>query len=203
MNAVKQTCALTLTLVLGALGASCGGTDKCGNDGDKCGSDLDSGTLLDAGLDASSDASTYSCTSYTPATAKFCGGSHCEQSPATLRADTPSTAVCGTDDEVTSFCSLESVDVVGDCAVNAALIPGAPDTKTCAKAKLTKVRDTCLDCYVKSADCAKDNCLVECGANRRTMACDECRIKKGCIDAFYDCSGYKNPLPEEWQHVMQ
>ncbi|MET0343163.1 MAG: hypothetical protein ABW252_19295 [Polyangiales bacterium] len=184
MNAVKQT----LALALGVL-AACGGSDNGNNDGD-----IDAGhLLLDASL-GSGDAAAFACTSYTaPKLPALCGGSHCEQSPAKLRADTPTTAVCGSDTEVTSFCTLDSVNAVGNCAVMAALGQVA-STKECAKPMLQGVRDACLDCYVASSECAKEKCFLQC-ISRETPACDECRVREGCIEQFYTCSGHINPLP--------
>ena len=50
----------------------------------------------------------------------------------------------------------------------------------------------CVDCFVQSALCAKNNCLVECLSD--PVACETCREENGCISAFYECSGL--PVPE-------
>jgi hypothetical protein len=61
---------------------------------------------------------------------------------------------------------------------------------------LPELRSTCLDCYVASANCAKDNCFTQC-LSRETPACDACRVEKGCISQFYACAGFKSPLPAQ------
>lgn len=153
----------------------------------------DAGTVHDGGADSGPGVPALSCTSTTPATTGMCGGAHCEQTPEELRADTPTSATCGTAYEVSSLCSLEAPTGVLNCAV-AAVLFGGPDTKTCATAMLPKVRSACLDCYVASTDCTRDHCLTACSQPQST-ACEECRVREGCIAAFYACSGVPSPYP--------
>jgi hypothetical protein len=176
-----------MACVLGVLALSCE-EERASNDG-----------VLDGGLDAGGiDASTgagdgaIACTSWVEPTATTCGGSHCQQTPAQLRTDTPASAACGSDQEVAAFCSLEAVDVVGGCVVEAAGM--AAGTKTCAMAKLgAKLSSSCLDCYVASAQCAATNCLAQCIASSKTAACDACRLRSNCVSQFYACAGFKSP----------
>lgn len=187
MNVMKRTCGLAVALGLFATGCP---EEPANNDG------VVDASVMDASMvpDASGDAGTFACTSYTPpnAATNRCGGSHCQQSPQQLRMDTPASAACGTQDEVDAFCSLEAVDVVGDCAVEALGV--AEGTRACAKEKLPKLSDGCLDCYVASASCTA-KCISVCFPDRKNAACDACRVREGCIDEFYTCAGFVNPLP--------
>jgi hypothetical protein len=49
----------------------------------------------------------------------------------------------------------------------------------------------CVDCFVQSALCAKNNCLVECLSD--PVACETCREENGCTSSFYECSGLAVP----------
>ena len=176
-----------LAFMVGVLAIGCA-EERASNDG-----------VLDGGLDAGlMDASTgggdaaLACTSWVEPTATMCGGSHCQQTPAQLRTDTPASATCGSDQEVAAFCSLEAVNVVGACVVEAGGM--AAGTKTCASTKLgAKMSSPCLDCFVASAQCAVANCLGECLGNSKTVMCDACRVRNNCISQFYACAGFQSP----------
>ncbi|HEX5659925.1 MAG TPA: hypothetical protein VFX59_22170 [Polyangiales bacterium] len=195
MEAFKR---LTLALAAVALaGVGCGDDDG----DDKVSQNLDASTndaALDSAIksDSSVDAAAFACTSYTPATATMCGGSHCLQTPAQLKTEITASSVCKTDAELDKFCSLEAVNKVSACILKSV---GATDrkaaTKACATMDLPDFTSGCLDCFVESAECAAVNCIAKCYPNPNTAACDECRVTSGCIPKFYTCAGIDSPLP--------
>jgi hypothetical protein len=192
MEALKRLSLAFAVVALGGIG--------CGDDDDT----KPSGTL-DASLDSmvpSTDGggdAGLACTSYTPVSGNMCGGSHCLETLAELTSEKSSTAACSKPEELSQFCQLTSVQAVSACVVPAALSGATGDALTaavtmCAMPKLPDYSAGCLDCFVKSATCAAANCLNECAANPNTVACDTCRVTRGCIGQFYTCSGLKNPL---------
>lgn len=197
MEALKR---LTLGLTALALaGVGCGDDD--GDDGPNTNLDAsikDSAIDSTVTSDASGDASTFACKSSTPATATMCGGSHCLQTPAQLKASVTSGAVCSKTEELDQFCSLQSVGIVQTCILQNLGKPvaeRAAAVKSCATPMLPQYTSGCLDCFVTSATCAAEKCLNACGADPGAAACDECRVAQGCIPNFYTCAGIDNPIP--------
>ncbi len=198
MEALKRLSLAFAALALGAVGC---GDDDGGGDTTKLDGSID-GAVTDASHSdgSAADASAFQCASYTRPTANTCGGSHCLQTPAELKASVSSSAVCKTDGELDQFCQLSSVDKVTTC-VSTAFTSGKTGedlktaTRTCAAAELPAYSTGCLDCFIDSAICAANNCIAVCYPTSATAACDECRVSKGCIPNFYTCSGIKNPIP--------
>lgn len=168
---------------------------------------MDAGSPMDASSDAAKgdagDASgggggggldDFACRSWTPPAGDKCGGSHCLETLAEVKAGASADSVCKKDEEFERFCSLSAVQITEMCA-QANYGGGAPAIKTCVAEMLPAYTPPCIDCYVASALCAASNCLVECLGNSHTDACDNCRFDKGCIGGFYTCVGYKNPIP--------
>lgn len=56
-----------------------------------------------------------------------------------------------------------------------------------------KVNTECLGCFLAVAECAGENCLVECLTGSPAQ-CDKCRIDKGCEAPLFECAGLPNPL---------
>jgi hypothetical protein len=201
MDALKR---LFLALAVATVGTACGDDDG------------KSTTKLDAGVDSSvvisdggkgTDAATRPCTSYTPVADGRCGGSHCTQTEVDLKASAIANATCGGAVEIKSFCSLEAVNVVAQCTRSSLGSIGDDVTfsnaiSTCATTPTAQnpavvpagFSSACLSCFVDSAKCAAQKCLIECAANDKTPECDECRINQGCIGSFYQCAGITNPL---------
>jgi hypothetical protein len=167
---------------------------------------MDAGSPMDASRDAAKsdggDASvggggglgSFACRSWTPPAGGKCGGSHCLETIAEVKAGASAGSACKKDEEFEQFCSLSAVSITEMCA-QANFGSGAPGIKSCVAAMLPAYTPGCVDCYVASALCAANNCLVECLGNSHTDACDNCRINSGCIGQFYTCAGYKNPIP--------
>lgn len=197
---------LTLVLAVALTGAGCGDDDSTPN---PPATGLMDGGLVDAGhADASAptiDGGALPCGSATQATATMCGGDHCLETPAQLKAEVKPTTTCKADAELDSFCSGPApkgvVNLVGQCALSN-LAKFNPSDNTAFKAGITDCTkpqldptftSACLACFVDSAACAASNCLAQC-ATPTAPACDTCRIEKGCITSFYACSGLTNPL---------
>lgn len=166
---------------------------------------MDAGLAMDASRDAAKpdagDAGTgggglgsFACRSWTPPAGDKCGGSHCLETLAEVKANATATSVCKKDEEFEQFCSLSAVTITEMCT-QTHYASGAPGIKPCVAAMLPAYTSACIDCYVSSALCAANYCLVECLGNSHTDACENCRINNGCISGFYDCAGYKNPIP--------
>lgn len=81
---------------------------------------------------------------------------------------------------------------MGDDAQQAACIA------TCVNSALTDAKakplsEDCMGCYINDIACARDKCLMPCALNPGGEECALCRIEKGCVAAFYECSGL--PVP--------
>ena len=204
MEALKR---LTLALAVALAGAACGDDDGAGGGNEN----LDGGGVKtdagkpDAGGGLVLDGATLPCNAGTRPTADKCGGSHCTQSEADLRASAVAGATCGGEVEVKSFCALHAVESVGTCSSTAFLSEGIDpasqadafkaSVKTCAAAKEPATfSSTCLDCFVASGHCAATMCLAECLGDANADICTICRIERGCISSFYACAGIADPL---------
>lgn len=198
MNILKMA---AMTTALAALSFGCGDDD----DDDHAGP-IDGGSKMDAGTDAAQSDSgggqgggDFACPSWTPPMNGKCGGPHCEQTEAELRGATPTTAVCGSNSEVAGLCNLTTVAVVSGCAVST-FLSGTPTTEapaaiaTCTRNTVSEeqLSDGCLTCYVNTSLCAGTKCLSVC-IDPNTTACDECRVREGCVSQFYACSGFTLP----------
>jgi hypothetical protein len=169
------------------------------DDDDDDGSPMDAGPKLDAGDSGSNnpEGGTLACTSWTEPMNGMCGGPHCQQTQAQLRASAPTTATCGSDMEIAGLCTQAVVKTVSTCTVTHAFDPEASreaNITTCARMThgSTELSDACMNCYVDAALCAVNHCLQVC-LNPNTTICDDCRIANGCVSAFYTCGGVPQP----------
>jgi len=167
-----------------------------------CGDDEDAGggAPVDAGMDAATstgnggvDAGGFACTSYTPPTGGMCGGTHCQENLASLEANGSPERACRKPEEAASLCSLRAPQAVSEC-VPQSIQQNGKSIAACAAPKLPELSAGCLDCFVRSAECALAQCLTQC-INTNTPACDRCRRDSGCARVFYDCSGFADPIP--------
>lgn len=56
-----------------------------------------------------------------------------------------------------------------------------------------KMPPACLGCYLTSAECSGDKCLLQClGGDSPT--CDKCRLDNGCSRPVAQCTGFPDPL---------
>jgi hypothetical protein len=196
MVALKRTLFALALVVFG-----CGDDDDGKTSGTRLDGGVDSGLMSDGSIattdattpvapDASTPGTPTTCAATTAATATMCGGLHCGETPAELKAGRTAGA-CTTDAESESLCSLKAVNEVRACATMH-LIDTA-GRNACAMTKLPELSSGCLDCFLAGAQCAQDKCFSEC-ATGNIVACDTCRVQMGCVAAFYTCAGFRNPL---------
>lgn len=198
---------LTLALAVALVGTACGDDDgKGGNENlDGGGVKTDGGGPDAGGGGLVLDGAVLPCNAGTDPKGDKCGGSHCIQTEAELRASAVAGATCGGEVEVKSFCKLDAVKHVGECTTTAfageGLDPASnasafkASVKTCAAAKeQATFSGTCLDCFVESGHCAAVKCLNDCLGDSNSNKCTICRIEQGCISSFYSCAGIANPL---------
>ncbi|MFT3923413.1 MAG: hypothetical protein QM778_12835 [Myxococcales bacterium] len=125
----------------------------------------------------------------------MCYGFFCGTNSNSIKAGLTPGAVCGSDPEVWIACDGEATRTVATCARENATMPDFnASTKACARrnTKLDVVDDACLDCYIASALCARDKCLVEC-LSGDSVECDTCREDQGCTPGYYTCGGLPDP----------
>lgn len=146
------------------------------------------------------------CSTYGLPTNGKCGGVYCAVEPALLERafqeltnrpngcnTVPSDLACsGLTARVTAACARK-IKSANALASNAEL---RPKIQACvyedAEIK-AKMPPTCLSCYLDSATCSGDNCLIEC-LGGDSPSCDKCRLDKGCSRPVADCTGFPNPL---------
>ncbi len=132
---------------------------------------------------------------------EMCGGYYCGTTKEAIRAETKPQAACSGEAQLGLLCSATLSSVVSRCARTAGQMVLASDeekatyTRTCAKddPALAEVKDPCLECFVTSAKCARENCLVECLPGD-SASCDKCRIDNGCTPSVFPCAGIPSPL---------
>jgi hypothetical protein len=120
----------------------------------------------------------------------FCG-TNSNSIAAALTEDSP----CATNAEVFLICDGEGVREASRCArVHALDSDPREGTRTCMRENpaLDPFSDACLDCFLDSADCAREFCVSECLAGD-SPGCDACREENGCTPDYYTCSGLPNP----------
>lgn len=173
------------------------------------------GGALDAGKDAAVmgpsavaqiTGSGKSCSTYGLPMNGKCGGIYCAIEPALLEAafqeltnrpngcnPVPSDLICSGITARTVAACARKLRSANPLATNAEL---RPKIQACAYEQAevkAKMPATCLGCYLDSASCSGDKCLVEC-LGGDSPACDKCRLDKGCSRPVADCTGFPNPL---------
>jgi hypothetical protein len=141
------------------------------------------------------------CSSYQPPGNGMCGGYFCGVTEAILEQESTPNAKCSS---TAAFkCEGRIVLVVGACArrIKSAM-PFAsndqlrPMIRDCIyeDAEIKQmVQAECLDCFIDAAQCAGDNCLVECLAGD-SASCDACRRDNNCEQPVFPCTGLPNPF---------
>lgn len=204
---VVRVASFARALCFTLLGVGCFEADLANDDGWALDGSVDSRTLDGA---RSSDARTSDaaatgdghvssgvsvCKSWTKPENGMCGGAHCLQTFEQLKASVLPESVCGSDVDLQTLCSLRGPEKVGTCAVTYAT--DRSKIAGCATAALNgQVSAGCLDCYLKSVDCAFDRCLVDCLAGSATQRCDTCRANQGCAAEFFECARLTVPPTE-------
>jgi hypothetical protein len=131
----------------------------------------------------------------------MCAGWYCGVTQDILTSAVDPEAKCGGD--VPLLCSGNVVTAVARCsrmlkaqnigASNAAL---RPLVRACVyqDADLQKrVAQDCLDCTIDAAECASDNCLLQCLTGDNPQ-CDACRRTAKCDQKVFSCGGLPAPI---------
>jgi hypothetical protein len=185
---------------------ACASTGCPDEDGDNDHGDVLDAGMLDSGLNTPRDSATNTaetstamrdttnsaCHSWTLPAAPMCGGTHCLQNFEQITASVKPGAACGGEKNLQTLCSLKGPDAVGQCSlIN---VTNRSNILSCSEKALgSDVTPACLNCYMKSADCAFEQCIVDCINGTNTVRCDNCRLNKGCATIFYDCAGLTIP----------
>jgi hypothetical protein len=141
------------------------------------------------------------CSSYQLPANGMCGGYYCGVTEETLARESNPAAKClGT---AAFKCEGRIVLVVGTCArrfkssmpfaTNAELRPMIRDCVFEDAEIAQMVQADCLSCFIDAAQCAGDNCLIEC-LSGDSASCDSCRIQNNCEQPVFPCSGLPNPF---------
>jgi hypothetical protein len=69
---------------------------------------------------------------------------------------------------------------------NTCLIAASVDIPPAGQA----ISEGCSGCYVATIACTISNCIPAC-LDAASEACQTCQVEKGCISAFYACTGYE------------
>lgn len=142
-----------------------------------------------------------SCSSYGAPMNGKCGGYFCGVDMATLAKAVDPAAKCGGGIEL--LCQNAVVTAVGMCArqIKAANLGATneqirPMVEQCvfenAEIK-AKTSSACLACTITAAECAGDNCLIQCLAGDSAQ-CDACRKTNNCDQPVFACGGLPTPF---------
>jgi hypothetical protein len=55
------------------------------------------------------------------------------------------------------------------------------------------VNPDCLSCFIDAAQCAGDNCLIEC-LSGDSPGCDACRLENDCEQPVFACTALPSPF---------
>lgn len=142
-----------------------------------------------------------SCSSYGAPMNGKCGGYFCGVDQASLEKAVDPAAKCG--GAIDLLCSNATITAVGNCARQVkSQMPLAsndelrPMVQACVYQDATlqmKVSPECLACTITAAECAGDNCLVQCLAGDSAQ-CDSCRKTNNCDQPVFACGGIPSPL---------
>ncbi len=127
-----------------------------------------------------------------------CYSFYCGTNSNSIKAGATSSAKCGTDGEIYYACEGSTTRKTSECARINALRPDPhAAARDCVREEsdLDVISDACLECYLDSADCARENCISEC-LEGNSAGCDACRQENGCTPNFYECAGLPDPVAE-------
>jgi hypothetical protein len=141
------------------------------------------------------------CQSATPVMNGMCAGWFCGVNQETIAKAVDPTAVCGGDVEL--LCRGDVANATATCArMLKQTMLGATDAELrplieqCVYENQEikdKVPPTCLSCTIDVAECASQNCLIEC-LNADNPGCDTCRLENGCDQMVFPCGGLPSPF---------
>ncbi len=157
----------------------------------------DSGPKVDA-APSKVEGTAGECTGTTPKSGDTCAGFYCGTNLDDVRAETATTAACGSDAELALICEGDISATVSRCTLMNALKTGEAfitSVKSCVQkdAAYDAFTESCLDCYAASALCAKEKCINVCASASDSEACETCREEEGCTPQFYVCAGMPDP----------
>jgi hypothetical protein len=125
-----------------------------------------------------------------------CVGTFAQTNRTVLGAATKADGMCKSATDLDLICSQDIGGTIRrDYAVaclgtlmggNAAVVACINDL---AKRDFKTLSDGCLGCYSASVACTLQNCLMECATAATSKACTDCQTAKGCLPAFFACSG--------------
>ena len=168
------------------------------------------GTALDAGATPAADAgpgplsgstAAAQCTylSRSAPDSGMCNGYYCGVSEAQIAAAMPADSLCGNPADT---CQGTLVDRVSACTRDIVIANlGTPSAQLRSQIEACvysdaptkeKVAPACLGCFLDSAGCVVDNCLMDCVVDG--PACDSCRLRSNCIQPVFGCAKVPNPL---------
>lgn len=147
-----------------------------------------------------------SCSTYGLPMGGKCGGIYCNVEPALLKQAfqeltnrpngcqvVPDDLACSGITARTTAACARKIKSGNPLASNAEL---RPKIEACVFEEASikaAMPSSCLSCYLDSATCSGDNCLIEC-LGGDSPSCDKCRLDKGCSRPVADCTGFPNPL---------
>jgi hypothetical protein len=156
----------------------------------------------DAGTSSSvitGSAAANSCSYFTKPGGDKCNGYYCGVTEAQIAAEISPDSVCGNPADT---CTGGLTDKLATCTRDVVIANlGTPGAQLKSKIEecmfadpVTKanVKPACLGCFVDSAICIVDNCLMECSSDG--PGCDTCRKEKNCVQGTFACAGIPSPL---------
>ncbi|MET0344062.1 MAG: hypothetical protein ABW252_23815 [Polyangiales bacterium] len=147
----------------------------------------------------SGSAAANSCSYFSKPGGDKCNGYYCGVSEAQIASALPADSVCG---NATDACTGSLTDKLTECTRNIVIANlGTPGAQLKSKIEecmwadantKANVKPACLGCFVDSAICIVDNCLIECSSEG--AGCDTCRKEKNCVQGTFACAGLPDPL---------
>jgi len=131
-----------------------------------------------------------------------CVGNNAEFTHAEFLAQTEEGYGCSAESDSSTVCANDMPLIGGTCGKGCLGMGTDAEQADCVATCITDKLDStnsgslsseCMACYTADIECARKNCLTSCGLGPTSEACADCRIEKGCADAFYECSGLPQP----------
>jgi hypothetical protein len=111
------------------------------------------------------------------------------------------TGMCGGSADLDVICRNDVGVATRECGSGCYLQnPGAGEaalvtcTNACVNMRIMpNLSAGCQSCYTASVLCTAANCAAQCAADPNTPACQACQVQRGCLPAFFGCSGLPAP----------
>ena len=126
-----------------------------------------------------------------------CVGVYADYTTETFVTKHDATKGCS-DDDATVNCANDLVTITGTCGKGCLGMGDDAAQAVCVGKCINKklpspLSDACTGCYEVDVECARKNCLFDCGLDPTSEKCAVCRAAKGCAKTFYECSGLPAP----------